>query len=135
MTSRAFRPLRLLLAPLFTLASGMPDLGGDRKTSESLFMERTGAKRQSYRIPADYVVIDVPDGVVCDAVFVERTAPEALHSEESREEDDSFLSVGTRPGITKLPAAVRKSFLPRSKTHKWPSSACPCVTTRALPEP
>lgn len=27
--------------------------------------------------------------------FVERTEPDALHSEESLEEDDSFLSVGS----------------------------------------
>jgi hypothetical protein len=59
------------------------------------FMERTNASGQPSEFPPGYVEIDLPDGVVMDQVFVERTQPAAMHSEESLEEDDSFLSVGS----------------------------------------
>ncbi len=59
------------------------------------FMERTNGSGQPSEFPPDYVVIDLADGVVLDQTFVERTEPSALHSEESLEEDDSFLSVGS----------------------------------------
>jgi hypothetical protein len=57
-------------------------------------MERTDAAGLPSEIPPDYVAIHLPDGVVLDRRFVERTAPGALHSQEELEEDDSFLSVG-----------------------------------------
>jgi len=59
------------------------------------FMERTNANGQPSENPPDYVSIDLADGVVLDRQFVERSEPEALHVEESLEEDDSFLSVGS----------------------------------------
>ena len=59
------------------------------------FMERTNGAGQPSELPPDYVAIDLPDGVVLDKVFLDRTEPSALHSEESLEEDDSFLSVGS----------------------------------------
>ena len=59
------------------------------------FMERTGAGGQPSEFPPDYVAIEVPDGVVIDKTFVERTMPSAMHNEETLEEDDSFLSVGS----------------------------------------
>jgi len=59
------------------------------------FMERTGANGNPSEQPTEYVAIDLPDGVVLDKQFVERTEPSAMHSEESLEEDDSFLSVGS----------------------------------------
>lgn len=46
-------------------------------------------------MPTDYVAIDLPDGVVLEKLFIDRTAPDALHSEEVLDEDDSFLSVGS----------------------------------------
>ncbi len=58
-------------------------------------MERTNGSGQPSEFPPGYVEIDLPDGVVMDQVFVERTEPAAMHSEESLEEDDSFLSVGS----------------------------------------
>jgi hypothetical protein len=65
------------------------------KTYRVTFMERTGPTGQPSERPTDYVAIDLADGVVLDKQFVERTEPEALHGEESLEEDDSFLSVGS----------------------------------------
>lgn len=59
------------------------------------FMERTSGTGDPSEFPPDYVAVDLPDGVVLDKVFVERTEPLALHSEERLEEDDSFLSVGS----------------------------------------
>lgn len=58
-------------------------------------MERTGVTGEPSEAPPDYVAIEVPDGVVLEKLFVDREEPEALHSEESLEEDDSFLSVGS----------------------------------------
>ena len=59
------------------------------------FMERTNGAGQPSEFPPDYVAIDLPDGVVLDKVFLDRTEPSALHSGESLEEDDSFVSVGS----------------------------------------
>jgi hypothetical protein len=59
------------------------------------FLERTGITGEPSEAPADYVAIEVPDGVVLEKLFIDRTAPDALHSEEALEEDDSFLSVGS----------------------------------------
>ncbi len=58
-------------------------------------MERTNASANPSEIPTEYLEIDLPDGVVVDQTFVERTEPAAMHSEESLEEDDDFLSIGS----------------------------------------
>jgi hypothetical protein len=73
------------------------DSGGAKamKTFRVTFMERTGASGQPSEKPTEYVAIDLPDGVVRDKQFVERTEPAAMHSEDSLEEDDDFLSVGS----------------------------------------
>ena len=59
------------------------------------FMERTGVTGEPSEAPTDYVAIDLADGVVLEKLFVDRTEPDALHSEESLDEDDSFLSIGS----------------------------------------
>ena len=59
------------------------------------FMERTAATGEPSEHPTDYVAIDLPDGVVRGKEFVQRTPPDALHSEERLDEDDSFMSVGS----------------------------------------
>jgi hypothetical protein len=58
-------------------------------------MERTNASANPSEAPTEYLEIDLPDGVVLDQTFVERTEPAALHSEDKLEEDDDFLSVGS----------------------------------------
>jgi hypothetical protein len=65
------------------------------KTFRVTFLERTGASGEPSERPTDYVAIDLADGVVRGKQFVERTAPSAMHSEDSLEEDDDFLSVGS----------------------------------------
>ena len=59
------------------------------------FMERTGVTGEPSEAPPDYVAIELPDGVVIEKLFIDRTEPDALHSEEALEEDDSFLSIGS----------------------------------------
>jgi hypothetical protein len=39
--------------------------------------------------------LNLADGVVADAEFVERFEPDSLHVEESMQEDDDFLSFGS----------------------------------------
>jgi hypothetical protein len=43
--------------------------------------------------PASF--LNLPDGVVAEAEFVERFEPPSLHVEENMEEDDDFLSLGS----------------------------------------
>jgi hypothetical protein len=59
------------------------------------FMERTGVTGEPSEAPAEYVAVELPEGVVLEKLFIDRTAPDALHSQEALEEDDSFLSVGS----------------------------------------
>src|ERR1700761_135165 len=72
-----------------------PRCRGTMKTYRVTFMERTGANGEPSENPTGYVAIDLPDGVVRDKQFVERTQPLAMHSEEALEEDDDFLSIGS----------------------------------------
>lgn len=64
------------------------------KTFRVTFMERTAGDGAPSERPTEYVSIDLPDGVVLDKQFVERTEPSNLHVQETMDEDDSFLSVG-----------------------------------------
>ncbi len=59
------------------------------------FMERTDGSGEPSEVPTEYLEIETADGVVLDKAFIERDKPEAMHNEESLEEDDSFLSVGS----------------------------------------
>jgi hypothetical protein len=59
-------------------------------------MERTGFSGQPTESPPDYVALETPDGVVLDKNLIERTAPGAMHAEDSLEDDDDFLSAGRK---------------------------------------
>ena len=87
-------------------------------------MERTGASGNPTEFPPDYVAIDLPDGVVCETVFVERTAPQALHSGETIEEEDSFLSVGTETWDYEITDGREEEFLAARKNSQM---AIECV--------
>lgn len=58
-------------------------------------MERVDAEANPSENPAEYVELEVPDGVVLDQVFVERVEPLSMHNQEVMDEDDSFNSIGT----------------------------------------
>jgi hypothetical protein len=57
------------------------------------FTERFDGEGNHTENPPEFV--NVPDGVVLDALFVQRDLPENLHVQEVMDEDDSFLSRGT----------------------------------------
>ena len=59
------------------------------------FRERTDASGNPSENPPEFVEPELMDGVVQDAVFVERIEPESLHVQEVMDEDDSFLSIGS----------------------------------------
>ena len=44
---------------------------------------------------APVTFLDLADGIVIDSTFVEAIEPDNLHVEESMDEDDDFLSLGT----------------------------------------
>lgn len=60
-----------------------------------VFMERTKATGEPSENPRAYLVPELEDGIVRDSQFIERDEPQSLHSEETMEEDDDFLSVGS----------------------------------------
>ena len=59
------------------------------------FAQRTNKTGDPTGYPDDAFMLEIPEGVVLDKTFVERTEPAATHNEEVLEEDDSFLSVGS----------------------------------------
>lgn len=81
-------------------------------------MERTRASGDPSEFPPDYLEIDLPDGVVLDRTFVERSAPSALHSEETLEEDDSFLSVGSETWDYDIAPSRKDEFLAAVRNSK-----------------
>lgn len=88
------------------------------KTYRVTFMERTGANGAPSERPTEYVAIDLADGVVLDKQFVERTEPQAMHVEESLEEDDSFLSVGSETWDYDIAPSRKDEFLAAVKNSQ-----------------
>jgi len=41
------------------------------------------------------LIPELPEGVVKEALFIDRDKPAAMHNEENLEEDDDFLSIGS----------------------------------------
>jgi hypothetical protein len=83
-----------------------------------LFMERTGADGERSEEPVDYLEPELEDGVVNEAVFIERTKPQALHSQEVMDEDDSFLSVGAEVWEYDIADGREKEFLEAAKNSQ-----------------
>lgn len=55
-------------------------------------MDSTGKPTEN---PPAFVEPELMDGVVLDAVFVERIEPDNLHVQEVMDEEDDFLRIGT----------------------------------------
>lgn len=89
------------------------------------FMERTDAAGQPTEFPPDFVTIDLPDGVVLDRAFVERTEPSAEHSEERLGEDDSFLSVGSETWDYEVANDRKDEFLAAVKNSRLAMECVP----------
>jgi hypothetical protein len=89
------------------------------------FMERTDGSGDPSESPPDYVAIDVPDGVVVDRTFVERTEPQALHNTEQFEEDDSFLSIGSETWDYEVADGRDDEFLAAVRNSKMAMECVP----------
>ena len=89
------------------------------------FMERTGAKGQPSEFPPADVAIEVPQGVVLDKTFVDRTEPDALHGEEELVEDDSFLSVGSETWDYEIADGRQDEFLDALKNSQMAMECIP----------
>ncbi len=59
------------------------------------FVERTDAAGNNVENPPAFVEPELTDDVVLDCRFVERLEPQNMHVQETPDEDDSFLSMGT----------------------------------------
>lgn len=97
-------------------------------------MERTNRAGEPSEFPPGYLGIDVPDGVVMDATFVERTAPSALHSQENLEEDDDFLSVGTETWDYAVADGRQDEFLAAVKNSRMAVECEALADERSLDE-
>ena len=60
-----------------------------------MFRDRSNEAGEASDSPAAFVDTQLDDDTVLAATFIERFEPEALHSSDVLEEDDSFLSLGT----------------------------------------
>jgi hypothetical protein len=75
------------------------------------FMERTNAAGEPTESPPDYVDIQAADGVILEKSMVQRDEPLAMHGEETLEEDDNFLSVGSETWDYEVADGREKEFL------------------------
>jgi hypothetical protein len=82
------------------------------------FMERTNAEGDPSENPPEYVEVELPDGVVVDRTFVDRTEPLAVHNEDRLEEDDNFLSVGSETWDYEVEDSREDEFLAAVKASK-----------------
>lgn len=78
-------------------------------------MERTDGHGEPSEKPADYLAIQVPDGVVLEKEFVERTKPESTHGGDNLEEDDSFLSIGSETWDYHIRDSREQEFIDAAK--------------------
>jgi len=83
-----------------------------------LFMERTGADGERSEEPVNYLEPELEDGVVKEAVFIERTKPLAMHSQEVMDEDDNFLSVGSEVWEYDIEDGRDREFLEAAKNSQ-----------------
>lgn len=60
-----------------------------------VFRERSDRKGDAADNPPSFLEPELDDETVLDAEYVGRTEPDALHSADALEEDDSFLSLGS----------------------------------------
>jgi hypothetical protein len=75
------------------------------------FMDRTDRAGNPSEKPVDYVEIEAPEGVILDKALVEREQPLAIHNEETLEEDDDFLSIGSESWDYEIADGREQEFL------------------------
>jgi hypothetical protein len=59
-----------------------------------VFRERSNERGERADNPPSFLEPELDDDTVLDAVLVGRTEPDSLHSSETLEEDDSYMSLG-----------------------------------------
>jgi hypothetical protein len=89
------------------------------------FMERTNTAGDPTERPTEYLWIDASDGVILDKRLVERDQPAALHNEESLEEDDDFLSVGSETWDYNIAVGREEEFLAAVKNSQMAFGCIP----------
>jgi|ERR1043166_7409335 hypothetical protein len=89
------------------------------------FMERTNGAGQPSEFPPDYLAIEVPDGVILDKTYVERDEPTAVHVEESLDEDDSFMSIGSETWDYEIANGREQEFLDAVKNSRMAMECIP----------
>lgn len=58
-----------------------------------IFRQRSDRQGERADDPPSFLDTQLEDGVVLDSVFVGRLEPQSLHTSETMEEDDAFLSI------------------------------------------
>jgi hypothetical protein len=97
-----------------------------------LFMERTNAAGEKTENPVDYLEPELEDGVVKEALFIDRTKPDALHSQEVMDEDDDFLSVASEVWEYDITDGRDDDFIAAVKNSQM---VLDCVVLDETPEP
>ena len=82
------------------------------------FMERTDRAGNPSETPKNYLEIELNEGVVRDKTFIERDQPVAMHSEDTLDEDDDFLSVGSEVWEYDVAGGREKEFLEAVKNSQ-----------------
>lgn len=73
------------------------------------FQKRFGPDGKPELNPMDS--LNLPEGLVCEALIAESETPPSLHSEERIEEDDDFLSLGTEAWEFEIAPGREQEFL------------------------
>ena len=60
-----------------------------------VFRDRSDGTGEPSEEPVNFLDSELDDETILSATFVERTGPDAIHSSDTLEEDDAFLSIGT----------------------------------------
>jgi len=89
------------------------------------FMERTNKSGEPSEFPPDYVETQAAEGVILDKAMVQRDEPLALHNEESLEEDDSFLSVGSETWDYDIAEGREQEFLDAVRNSRMAMECIP----------
>ncbi len=89
------------------------------------FKERTAADGQPNENAPDEAALEVPDGVVLDRNFVERTVPDAMHNEEVLDEDDDFLNLSAETWEYDIADGRQQEFLDAVKVSETTMECVP----------
>jgi hypothetical protein len=96
------------------------------------FLERRNREGEPSETPTDSLEIQAADGVILDKNMVERDAPLAMHGEETLEEDDDFLSIGSETWDYDVADGRDKEFLAAVTKSRMVMECIPLDDDRAI---